>query len=120
MPFVQVATTVMACQIEDFPAKVDVEGKEPRDFVRSCEGALHVRPGGNAVISADELEHIKKTLPHLAAAIHVLASDAQMEASAKASAEPATPPPASPPPVDEDADESEAKAPVKGGGKVKH
>ncbi len=124
MPFVQVAITAMACQIEDFPAKVDVEGKEPRDFTRSCEGALHVRPGGNAIISADELEHIKKTRPQLAAAIHVIASDQQLTASSKA-AEPATLPPAPPTPsTDENAgsgggeagesEESEAR-PGKGG-----
>ncbi len=97
MPFVQVAITAMSLQIEDFPTEVPVEGKdESRAFKRSCEGSLHIRPGSSAEMTADELEHIKKTRPTLFSQLHVMATDEQLEASRAASTEP---PPAPPAPV---------------------
>lgn len=91
MPFVQYVVTALQCQVEDFPAMVNVEGAEPRAFKRSCEGALHVRPGSNAEITADELAHLREKHPKLAAHIRVLVED---EALAASRAAPTEPPPA--------------------------
>jgi hypothetical protein len=94
MLFVQFALTAFPCQIEDFPAEVPVEGKEPRKFERSCEGALHVRPGSSATITADELAHIRENHPKVFATVRVLVDEEQMAAPpAEAPKEaPATPP----------------------------
>lgn len=99
MLFVQFVVTALQCQVEDFPAVVPVEGKdEPRKFKRSCEGALHVRPGGSAEITADELAHLKENHPKVFSAIRVLATEEQLEASRAA---PTQPPPAPTEPTDE-------------------
>lgn len=92
MPFVQFVVTTLACCVEDFPAKVDVEGGEPRDFKRSCEGALHIRPGASAEVTADELEHLRKNHPSVFAATRILVSDEQLEASRAAPTEQPPPP----------------------------
>lgn len=92
MLFVQFVVTTMACCVEDFPAKVDVEGGEPRDFKRSCEGALHIRPGASAEITADELEHLRKAHPSVFAATRILVSEEQLEASRAAPTELPPPP----------------------------
>lgn len=92
MPFVQFVVTTMVCCVEDFPAKVDVEGGEPRDFKRSCEGALHIRPGASTTLTADELEHLRKSHPAIFAATRVLATDEQLNASRAAPTELPPPP----------------------------
>lgn len=92
MPFVQFVVTTLVCCVEDFPAKVAVEGGEPRDFQRSCEGALHVRPGASATVTADELEHLRANHPGVFAATRILASDEQLEASRAAPTELPPPP----------------------------
>lgn len=79
MPFVQFVVTALACCVEDFPEKLDVEGSEPRDFKRSCEGALHIRPGASTTVTADELEHLRKNHPSVFAATRILVSDEQLE-----------------------------------------
>jgi len=100
MPLVQYVVTALQCQVEDFPALVPVEGAEPRKFERSCEGALHVRPGGSAEITADELAHLREKHPRVAAAVRVLASDEELAASRAAATEP-PPAPAPTEPPDE-------------------
>lgn len=92
MPFVRIAATVMAVQIEDFP----------KEAKRSCSGSLHIRPG-SAELTADELEHIQTTRPELFEQMHVSGTDEQLEASRKALTEPApepTPPPDASPAAD--------------------
>lgn len=91
MLFVQFVVTALACQVEDFPETVAVEGGEPRKFERSCEGALHVRPGASVEITADELAHLREKHEKLYNACRVLATEAQLEASRAA---PTEPPPA--------------------------
>lgn len=101
MPLVQYVVTALLCQVEDFPAVVPVEGKdEPRKFERSCEGALHVRPGGTAEITADELAHLREKHPKVAAAVRILATDEQLATSRAAATEP-PPAPAPTEPPDE-------------------
>lgn len=103
MPFVQFVVTALQCQVEDFPAVVAVEGKdEPRKFERSCEGALHVRPGSSTEITADELAHLRDKHPKLYAACRVLATDEQLAASRRA--------PTEPPPAPTEPDEGEASS----------
>ncbi len=106
MPFVQFVVTALQCQVEDFPAVVDVPGGEPRKFERSCEGALHVRPGSSVEITADELAHLRDKHPKLSASVRVLASDEDLAASRAAVTEaPPAPAPTDAPPTDGDADE---------------
>ena len=93
MPFVQFVVTTLACCVEDFPAKVAVEGGEPRDFKRSCEGALHIRPGASATVTADELEHLRINHPSVFSATRILVSDEQLEAPQAAPTELPPPPP---------------------------
>jgi len=91
MPFVQCVVTALQCQVDDFPETVAVEGAEPRKFKRSCEGALHVRPGASVEITADELAHLKENHPSIFNSYRVLATDEQLDASRAA---PTEPPPA--------------------------
>lgn len=88
MLFVQFAVQAFQCQIEDFPAEVPVEGKEPRKFERSCEGALHVRPGTSAEITADEFAHIREKHPQTAMFMRVLLTEEQLAASREAPTQP--------------------------------
>ena len=104
MPFVQCVITALQCQVEDFPETVAVEGGEPRKFERSCEGAMHVRPGASVEITADELAHLKENHPSIFNSFRILATDEQLDASRAA---PTEPPPAAVLPPDEGADVDE-------------
>jgi hypothetical protein len=96
MPLVQYVVTALQCQVEDFPATV-ADGDKQRDFDRSCEGALHLRPGSSVEMTADELAHIREKHPKAASCIRVLVDDEQLKASRSAP----TLPPAAPTPDDD-------------------
>lgn len=75
MPNVQIMPAAPAIQVEGFP-----KGSKDKPFKRSCEGALHLRPGSTRVITADELGFIRKNLPKLARFIRVITEDKAIKA----------------------------------------
>ena len=86
MPVVQFKRTAHAQQVEGFPATVLTDekvaaGLEPktRKFARSVEGALHLRPGGTLVLTADEYEWLKANRKPLFKELLFLAEDPKEE-----------------------------------------
>ena len=77
MPVVYITPAAPAVQVEDFPAP---KGKDAPPFKRSCEGALHLRPGSTRVITADELGHIRKNHKAVARFVRVLVEDKDIPA----------------------------------------
>jgi len=72
MPVVHISPAAPAVQVEDFSTP---KGKDAPPLKRSCEGALHLRPGSTRVITADELGHIRKNHKAVARFIRVLVED---------------------------------------------
>jgi len=111
MPVVQYATFAQPRQFEGFPAD--------ESFKRSCEGALHFRPGATATLTPDELAHIQKEAPDLARHLLVIKRDDAPETKVVDLAQeskPAEPPPpeTSPAPALDAVNASEAsKKPAK-------
>jgi hypothetical protein len=96
MPLIQYAATAPLCQVEGFPATKKGEGDKPGPgFGRSCEGALHLRPGATLPVTADELDFIRKERKDIARSIRVLVDDPPeapaQPAPAQASAQAAAP-----------------------------
>jgi hypothetical protein len=77
MIHVQVPSGVAPRQIEGFPA----------DCERSVKGSLHVRPG-TLVITAGELEHLRKHHKDIARRFHVLGSAKAAPEATEAEAKP--------------------------------
>ncbi|KKN30268.1 hypothetical protein LCGC14_0835830 [marine sediment metagenome] len=86
MPRIQIARRGSPVQVDDFPNEVDGGGGTAHDFKRSCEGALHLRPGALRSVTDDELHHIQATPAHagLASRITVLPDPKPVAASRKA------------------------------------
>lgn len=81
MPVVQYKQAAPLCQVEGFPLAVNTDKKTDagdvvtRKFERSDEGALHFRPGGTMVLTADEFGWLKGNKLKVFANLLVLADD---------------------------------------------
>jgi len=78
MPVVRILRTAEHTQVEGFP-----KGTKEKPFKRSCDGALHIRPGSTKVITEDELGFIKARHPELHRRILVVAKDRPAKGPAK-------------------------------------
>jgi hypothetical protein len=92
MPVVQYKQTAHACQVDGIPALV-VTGEKTKDgdaifrpLDRSVAGALHLRPGGTLVLTADEFEWLKKSKKSVFKDLLVLAEDPPVEKKVEAKA----------------------------------
>jgi hypothetical protein len=103
MPVVQFKQTAHACQVEGFPSSVPSEEKpkegeeqKTRTFERTVDGALHLRPGGTLVLTADEFGWLKATKPQVFKNLLVLAEDppppAKVDKAPKKKGDPPPPP----------------------------
>ena len=63
MPLINIPVGIAPCQIDDFPENVG-KGKDAVPFERSCQGALYLRPASTKVVTAHELDHIRKHQDH--------------------------------------------------------
>jgi hypothetical protein len=110
MPVVQYKQTAQPCQVEGLPLVIDTAEKTKdgdvitRAFDRSAEGALHFRPGGTMVLSADEFSWLKSNASKVFNNLLLLADDPAPEAKPEKPSEPSPklakksdlPPPVSP------------------------
>lgn len=80
MPVIQMVAQALPRQIE-FPANKGMgPDKKPIELKRSCEGALHLKPGTTLDITDDELAHLKKNEPETFKVIRVLAKSPAVKA----------------------------------------
>lgn len=82
MPVVQYKQTAHACQVEGIPTSLPTDKKPKKDeeqevraFKRSVDGALHLRPGGTMVLSADEYNWLKTNRKSVFKDLLLLAED---------------------------------------------
>lgn len=90
MPKILIARRGPPVQVDDFPETEAAGGGKRRPFERSCEGALHLRPGSVEHITDDELHHIIASGKHsaLAGRIQELPSDKPKAVTSPAKAKP--------------------------------